>query len=156
MLTVVDISPVQSFVTALVERDFAKLEQTLSEHLQFRALVPPGLRERDTAAAARELIENWFADAEIFDVQYSTIEALGDCVHAGYRVRARENAEWYLCEQHLFAQTSAGQIDSLSLICSGFRPAPQEPVTASRGEEVYQRDESARTRLESAMSRSPA
>ncbi len=126
MLTVVDTSPVQSFLTALLERNFAKLEQTLSANVRFRALVPPGFREREGAASARELIQSWFGDVDIFDVQFVTVEAICDCVHAGYRMRLRENGAWYLCEQHLYAQTGAGHIDSLDLICSGFRRANAE------------------------------
>jgi len=134
MLTVVDTSPVQSFVTALVERDFVKLEQTLCEDIRFRALVPPGFREREGAASARQLIQSWFGDVDIFDVQYLTVEAIGDCIHAGYRVRVREGGAWYLCEQHLFGQTSGGRIESLNLICSGFRPAQCEIEVLPRRE----------------------
>ncbi len=91
MLAAVDISPVQSFVTALVERDFSGLERALAQDVRFRALAPPGFRERETSAAARELIQSWFEDADIFDVEFSSIEAVGECVHAGYRVRVRED-----------------------------------------------------------------
>jgi hypothetical protein len=117
---VVDTSPVQRFVTALVEHDFDALQRTLAGNVQFRALVPPGFRERVTAESARELVQDWFGDAEIFDVEYSTVEPLSECVHAGYRVRVRENGEWFLCEEHLFAHIADNAIDRVDLLCSGF------------------------------------
>jgi hypothetical protein len=123
MLTAVDTSPVQTFVNALFERDFAPLERALHERVQFRALVPPGFRERDMAQSARELVEGWFGEADLIDVQYVNIEAIQEqCIHAGYRLRVREAGSWYVCEQHFFAHVAGGVIDSLDLICSGFRP----------------------------------
>jgi hypothetical protein len=145
MLTAVDTAPVQSFVTALLERNFEKLQRAFHEHVQFRALIPPGFRERDTAEGAREIVERWFGDSELIDAQYARVEALHDCVHAGYRVRVRENGAWYVCEQHLFAHTSEGVIDRLDVLCSGFRPLS-----------LNYRSVSASSRLDCAMSRSPA
>jgi len=154
MISAVDTSPVQTFVTALVERDFSTLERTMAEHVEFRALVPPGFRECHTSAAARELIQTWFGEADIFDVQYSTVETIGERVHAGYRVRLREDGDWYLCEQHLFAHTADGLIDKLDVLCSGFTRLPAITGVVARNNDYRQESES--SGLDWAIRRSPA
>ena len=121
MLTAVDLSPVESYVNALRRRDFDAIQEVLAQGVVFRALIPPGFRDRADARTTRELIQRWFGDADAFEMQWSTVEAVADRVHAGYRVRLREDGTWKLCEQHLFAITQDGAIQSADLICSGFR-----------------------------------
>ena len=41
-----------------------------------------------------------------------------------YRIRNREDGEWYLVEQHLFATVSGERISHADLLCSGFRKLP--------------------------------
>jgi hypothetical protein len=50
MLSSIDLSPIQLFVSALERRNFRALERVFIEDVRFRALIPPGLRERSGAA----------------------------------------------------------------------------------------------------------
>ncbi|HLI97012.1 MAG TPA: nuclear transport factor 2 family protein [Candidatus Baltobacteraceae bacterium] len=120
MLTTLDFSPVRQFVTALERRDFETLQQALSDTVRFRALIPPGLREFEGAADSRAVIERWFGDADVFEMECSSIGSVGGRVQAHYRIRLRERGEWSACEQQLFADVELGKIVAIDLLCSGF------------------------------------
>jgi hypothetical protein len=90
--------------------------------LEFRALVPPGVRERQGAADAAALIAGWFVDSTELALVESTTDEMGDRLHLGYRFQGVEDGEPYVVQQHLFCSLSEGKIVRADLLCSGFRP----------------------------------
>ena len=64
----------EAFVEALGRRDFVRLEALFDPHVRFRALVPPGLRTAENAAAAAAHPKRWFGDADRFDLVTSTVD----------------------------------------------------------------------------------
>lgn len=122
MLSSIDLSPVKVFVSALEQRDFDALEGAFCGDVRFRCLIPPGLRERESAAEVRAVVERWFRDADVFEMESSSVGAVGDRVQARYRIRLREDGSWKICEQQIFADVIDGRIAAVDLLCSGFRP----------------------------------
>ena len=126
MNSVVDSSPVDAFIEALRVRNFDALQRTFADGVRLRALVPSGLRERTGAPAARELVQQWFGDADLFEVEYEIVETVADRMQASYRIRCRENGVTYVVEQHFFADTADGAIQAIDILCSGFRQISTE------------------------------
>lgn len=112
-----------SFVAALAERDFQRLAGTLTPDVRMRALIPPGLVEISGAEAAAAKFLSWFGDAEEFGLIHSGSEAVADRLHVFYRLRVKKAGNVpKLVEQHLLCALDRDRIDTLDLVCTGFRP----------------------------------
>jgi len=114
------------FLEALARRDFAAMACCLSPTVHFRALLPR--RDVDVVGWDATMAEFrlWFADeAESFEILDATIGDVGPRLYLRWRVRmtpldpGRDEAR--IVEQHAFA-TGGDQLESLSLLCSGFQP----------------------------------
>jgi SnoaL-like protein len=116
-------------VTALAERDFFRLAETLTPDVRMRALIPPGPIEISGPEAASAKFSSWFGDVEDFQLVDSGCDAIGDRLHVYYRLRVRKPGDvWKLVEQHLLCAFDGDRIAALDLVCSGFRP---DPLTAA-------------------------
>ena len=116
-------------IEAIAAQDWGRLQACFAPEVQFRALIPPGVRERFGAAATAELIGAWFGDADPLELVDSQIDAVGDRVHVSYRFHAIEEGKSYLVEQHLYCVVGSDGIESVNLLCSGFRPAAVTAAT---------------------------
>jgi hypothetical protein len=94
--------------------------------VEFRALVPPGLRERTGAEDTAALVAGWFADSTELDLVEARTEEVGDRLHVAYRFEGVEDGEPYIVEQHLYCVLADGVIERADLLCSGFRPRERE------------------------------
>jgi hypothetical protein len=109
-------------VEAIAAQDEAAIAGCFATAAAFRALTPPGLRERVGANETAALISAWFADStELALVEYAT-EQVGDRLRVAYRFEGVEEGEPYVVEQQLYATLADGVIESADLVCSGFRP----------------------------------
>jgi hypothetical protein len=109
-------------VEAIAAQDEAGIAACFATTAAFRALIPPGLRERSGAAETAALIAGWFADStELSLIEYGTHE-VGDRLQVAYRFEGVEEGEPYVVEQQLFATLADGLIERADLVCSGFRP----------------------------------
>lgn len=121
----------QSFMAALSARDFHQLHDSFQEGVQFRALVPTGIRGGVGAEEAVAWLEHWFGEADEFQVIASTMEQVADRLHVSYRFRVFKNGEWQIVEQQAYCNVRDGLIDVMHLVSSGFRPDPlMQPAEA--------------------------
>ncbi len=109
------------FVRALAGRDWNGLRDVLEPSIQFRALVPRGLREASTSADASGLFRGWFGKADALELESFAVEPLLDTLRVSYRLRLHED-RWYRVEQQAFCVVSGDRIQRMDLLCSGFRP----------------------------------
>lgn len=111
------------FLDALVRRDFDALTECLDPHLRFRAMLPPGPLEIDSADAAVGRFRLWFGGKEPFEVIDASVGQVGARAYLRWRVRTHRADDPTICivEQHAFADIS-GRITALDLLCSGFQP----------------------------------
>jgi len=72
-------------ITALAERDFPRLADTLTPDVRMRALIPPGPLEISGAEAAAAKFSAWFADAEELELIRSGSDTVADRLHVFYR-----------------------------------------------------------------------
>jgi len=113
---------VAELIHAVAAQDEAALAQCFAPAAEFRALTPPGLRERTGAVEASALISQWFGDSTELQLLDSHSAEVGDRLHVSYRFAGVEEGEAYVVEQHLFCTISDGKIVRADLLCSGFRP----------------------------------
>jgi ketosteroid isomerase-like protein len=107
---------------AIAAQDAAAIAACFAADAEFRALTPPGLRERSGAGETAALIESWFADSSELDLVETITKELSDRVHIAYRFQGVEEGEPYAVEQHLYCSVEGGRITRADLLCSGFRP----------------------------------
>jgi hypothetical protein len=118
----------RGFVAALERQAWEELAACLDPSVQFRALIPSGLRSADNREAAAKYLQRWFGDADQLILLSSQVEPMQDRIHITYRIREHED-QWYLVEQQAYCAIRDGQINMMDLLCSGFRPEiPQEPT----------------------------
>jgi len=119
-------------VTALAERDFARLADTLTPDARMRALMPPGPIEVLGAEAAAAKFSAWFGDADEFELVRSGSETVADRLHVFYRLRVKKRGDLSkIVEQHLLCAVDDGRITALDLVCTGFRPYEAEAHSRS-------------------------
>lgn len=111
----------ETFIAALVGRDFAALEDCFHPEVHFRALIPPGIREATTAAGGVEHMRRWFADADHHELLRSAVETVADRLHVAYRFKVHDADGWQIIEQQAFADVREGRITHIDLLCTGFR-----------------------------------
>jgi ketosteroid isomerase-like protein len=114
----------ERLVAAIAAQDEAAIAACFAEDAEFRALSPPGLRERSAGADAGALIAMWFGDATVLEVAETQTMQIGDRLRISYRFTGIENGEPFVVEQHLFCTVRDGRIAQADLLCSGFRPPP--------------------------------
>src|SRR6516162_8199739 len=110
------------FVQAIASRDFPAIAACFADDVQFRALVPRGLREARGPADATRYFQTWFGSAERIEALDLRCELIGDRLHLAWRLRVDEPARTTVVEQHAFATWDRGRITQIDLVCSGFRP----------------------------------
>jgi hypothetical protein len=110
-------------VDAIAARDERAIAACFAPGIEFRALLPPGFRERTGAADAAAFVTGWFADSTELRLLESRTEEIGDRVHVAYRFEGVEDGEPYVVEQHLYCSVDGDLIGRADLLCSGFRPA---------------------------------
>jgi hypothetical protein len=117
----VDSALCDRLVAGIAAQDEAAIADCFAREARFRALIPPGLRERTGAVEAGALIAAWFRDSTVLDLVDTEAAEVGDRLHISYRFTGVEEGEPYVVEQHLFCVVSDGKIECADLLCSGFR-----------------------------------
>ena len=121
--------PGDALVTALAQRVFARLADTLTADVRMRALIPPGPIELSGAENAAAKFSSWFGDAEEFELVRSGSDTVADRLHVFYRLRVKKPGDLSkIVEQHLLCTVDDHRISALDLVCTGFRP--EKSVTA--------------------------
>jgi SnoaL-like protein len=110
------------YAEAVAAQNESAIAACFTPGVEFRALVPPGLRERTGALDAAALVTGWFADSTELNLVASQTDEVGDRLHVAYRFEGVEDGEPYVVEQHLYCALVGGLIARADLLCSGFQP----------------------------------
>jgi ketosteroid isomerase-like protein len=113
----------ERLVRAIAEQDEDALRECFAPDAEFRALVPPGLRERNGAIEAAALITQWFGDSTELRLLASDSDEVGDRLHVSYRFAGVEEGEPYVVEHQLYCIVDDDKVTRADLLCSGFRPS---------------------------------
>ena len=109
------------FIDALAHQAWERLAVCFDETVQFRALIPSGLKNAESRASAAHYLQKWFGDADQLILLDSSVQPMQDRLHITYRFRAHED-QWYVVEQQVYCVMQDGFIKQADLLCSGFRP----------------------------------
>lgn len=110
-----------AFVDGVVNADPRAIAACIAPDGRLRALIPPGLAERQGAAAAGELVASWFADADPLVLVHKAVDFVGDRLHISYRLDGIEDGSEFTVQQQVYAEVTDGRFTDVSLLCSGFR-----------------------------------
>lgn len=111
----------ESFVAALVARDFPGLRMSIADDVRFRLLVPKGPQSQAGAEETLSRFIGWFGDADELQLDAASVSRVADRLVITYRIRLRDGDHWRLIEQHLVADAQPdGCLQSIDLLCSGF------------------------------------
>jgi hypothetical protein len=100
------------------------LAATFASNATFDVLTPHRLRRHRSPAEAAERYRYWLDALEEFEVLESDAEPVADRVRVRYRFRGRDPEKgWQVNEHTGYAAVEGGRIASMTLTCSGFRPA---------------------------------
>lgn len=108
------------FIRALISRDWTALRSCFHDEVQFRGLIPSGLREARDSESASNLLHTWFGDADTLVLLASEVQTMHDRLALTYRLRLHED-QWYVVEQRVYCDVVNGRIQRMDLMCSGFR-----------------------------------
>jgi hypothetical protein len=112
------------FFAALERRDFAAIAECFAEDARFAALTPKQLREQHGRDEAAARYESWFSGLERFELLEAEAVTITDRLRLRYRVRGRHPEHgWWVNEHTGYAVIREGLIGTMTLTCSGFRPA---------------------------------
>lgn len=116
------------FLEALAARDYQQMASTLSTGVRFRAMLPPGPMDWNGADEVADVFSSWFGDAADFELIDATVGEVCGRLHLSWRLRVRPapfgiGDGWHIIEQQAYADAT-DTIDTLDLLCSGFRPDP--------------------------------
>jgi TusA-related sulfurtransferase len=111
-----------ALVDGLASRGFSAVRSLLADQVRFRMLLPSGpATESDADASIRRFI-GWFADADVFEVDSSSVGEVEGRATVTYRFRLHDPEGWQVIEQHLMLDVGAdGRVEAIDLLCSGFR-----------------------------------
>ena len=108
------------FLDALARRDFAAVAACFAPDAQLRAVVPPGVREDEGAAAIAARLERWTGDTgQVVD---ASVEMVQDILRLRYVIREDSEQGPTVFEQTAYAEVADGSITRLRVACSGDRP----------------------------------
>jgi hypothetical protein len=130
-MDVVDDSLAQRLVAGIAAIDEGAIAACFAADAVFRALIPPGLRERTGAAPTASLIASWFKDSTELDLVDLHADEVGDRMQISYRFVGVEEGQPYVVEQHLCCIVGNDKIQRADLLCSGFRPRGRDEGEAT-------------------------
>jgi TusA-related sulfurtransferase len=111
-----------AFLDALAAREFTAARSLLADHVRFRMLLPRGPATEAGADATIARFVGWFARADAFEVESSSVGEVEGRAAVSYRFRLHDAAGWQVIEQHLMLDVGAdGRVEAIDLLCSGFR-----------------------------------
>jgi TusA-related sulfurtransferase len=123
-----------AFVDALASREFTAARSLLADQVRFRMLLPGGPTTESGADASIGRFIGWFADADVCELESSSVGEVEGRATATYRFRLHDIDGWQVIEQHLMLDVGAdGRVEAIDLLCSGFRSiATDAPETVHR------------------------
>lgn len=114
-------SILRRLVAALVEQDYAGIEQLFAPDVHFRALTPGSTAAADTAAEAVAILQSWFRDAtDLQLVECGVVEVHGRW-RLSYRLSGVGEGRPFSVEQQAYCDVSGELVHRMDVLCSGFR-----------------------------------
>ena len=121
-------------IDALARHDRSRLAEVMAATVSLRALLPGRYVELAGVDAVAAEMLGWFDEVPEIVMAQANVEPVGDIWHAAFRFALRGMGVERVVEQHAYCTVVDGSIDTIRLLCSGFRPAhpPEAQPRADR------------------------
>ncbi|MER6508679.1 hypothetical protein ABT158_17790 [Nonomuraea sp. NPDC001636] len=118
-----------AFARALAAKDRDTLHALLGDPVDFKALTPGAHWDADDPGEVvdRIILGQWFEPGDDIErLLHVATGRVGDREHLAYRLQVRTGATRHLVEQQVYYSVAGERIAWLRILCSGFRPVPDE------------------------------
>ena len=112
----------QSYLEFLGRRDYDGMASCMADDVLFRAMTPGSFRDASGPADTVGVLREWFGDIDVFEMQASAVDSIGDRMRIAYTLRIHDEEGWAVVEQQSYCDVDERAIHSIDLLCSGFRP----------------------------------
>ncbi|MFI6600082.1 hypothetical protein ACIBHX_27895 [Nonomuraea sp. NPDC050536] len=122
----------EKFAQALAAKDRDALRALLGDSVDFKALTPGTHWDSGRADEVVDqiILGRWFEpDDHIERLLHVATDSMGDREHLAYRLQVRTGSTRYLVEQQAYYAIADDRIVWLRVLCSGFRPAPDQDLS---------------------------
>ena len=113
---------VLEWVEALADRDPARLADVLSDDVRLRALLPGGLVELAGRDALLGEFKRWFDGLDVVRLADATAQPFSDRTLLHYELELAKDDRRWIVAQSVVTTVSEGRLETLDLVCTGFRP----------------------------------
>jgi hypothetical protein len=122
----------ERLVAAIAAQDEAAIAACFAEDAEFRALSPPGLRERSAGADVGALIAMWFGDSTVLEVAETQTMQIGDRLRISYRFTGIENDEPFVRSEVIDGRPEQRIPEGKDPVGHGVRPGEETKAAATR------------------------
>jgi ketosteroid isomerase-like protein len=123
-MTTLPASVTNSFVEAILARDFARACDLLHPDIDFRAMTPNRVWEADDPAGVQNVLRAWFEHPErdVERVDPTEPASVEDTLRVGWRVYGSGAGGPFVYEQQAYVREHDDRVVWLRVMCSGPRP----------------------------------
>jgi hypothetical protein len=122
-----DLAVAGRFVDAITGRDFDTAAAALTDDVALRAVLPRRIRHLSGRAEVRDILDLWFAEAELWQPMDAEVDEIAGRMHLRWRIRVTKPSLGpgpHVVEQHAYADAGPdGRLANIALVCTGFLPA---------------------------------
>ncbi|MBI5283641.1 MAG: nuclear transport factor 2 family protein [Chloroflexi bacterium] len=112
----------EAYLAFLGRRDYDGMASCLADDVLFRAMTPGSFCDASGPAETVAVLQDWWDDVDVFDMQRSGVDSVGDRMRISYTLRIHDEEGWAVVEQQSYCDVSDRAIHAIDLLCSGFRP----------------------------------
>lgn len=129
---------IDALVAGLASGARGDLEAAFVPEASLTAVLPSRVRHERGRAAVASAFADWFHHERTTTVTSTAVETVGTTVSATIRALVQRDPGVHDVVQHLVATTTAGRLDQVRLVCTGFHPVadPRPTTTAGPGPAV--------------------
>ena len=112
------------WVEALADRDPARLGAVLADDVHLRALLPSGLVDLTGSDVLVGEFHRWFDGMDLVRLADATAQPFSDRLLLHYELEVAKDDRRWIVAQSVVAIVKAGRLETLDIVCTGFRPPP--------------------------------
>lgn len=113
------------WVEALADRDPGRLAAVLADDVHLRALLPTGLVDLTGRDALLGEFKRWFDGMDLVRVADATAQPFSDRILLHYELEVAKDDRRWIVAQSVVSIVKDGHLETIDLVCTGFRPAEQ-------------------------------
>ena len=115
------------WLEALADRDPGRLAAVLADGVRLRALLPSGLVDLTGRDALLAEFKRWFDGMDLVRMADATAQPFSDRLLLHYELELAKGDQRWIVAQSVVSVVREGRLETLDLVCTGFRPPERSP-----------------------------